>query len=248
MRVLVFVLILSNLLFLAWTQGYFGAPANPDALRVQQQLLADRVTVVSSSEPPTKGGKPVKVEPVAQEVENKEPEKKEPEKKEPEKKIPELVGVCLRLSELTETEADRLEKLVAKKMQKSKIERSKIAGRSSYWVHIPPLPSKKDAESKVAELKTLGVDDLFVMPEDGPTPRAISLGVFSSREGAETLMETLRGKGVRSAKLVERSDKPVAVTLEIRGDEAKPGSLRQSVAEALPNKKLVVCKSKATTP
>lgn len=248
MRVLVFVLILFNLLFLTWSHGYFGAPSNPDALRVQQQLLADRVTVVASGEPPKTRSKPVKIEPEVAVPEQKAPEKTEPEKQEPEKVVPALVGVCLRLSDLTVPEADRLEKLVARKLPKSKIDRSQIAGRTSYWVHIPALPSKKEADSKVAELKALGVDDLFVMPEDGPTPRAISLGVFSLREGAESLMETLRGKGVRTARLVERVDKPTSVTLEIRGDEAKPGSLRQSVADALPAKKLIICKSKAATP
>ena len=53
MRALVFLLILANLLFLAWTQGYFGAAANPDAFRLQQQLLAERITVVARDEPPT---------------------------------------------------------------------------------------------------------------------------------------------------------------------------------------------------
>lgn len=246
MRVLVFVLILSNLLFLAWAQGYFGGATNPDALRMQQQLQAERVTVVSSGEPPGAESLPAKTEPVAKvpEAKEREPEKKEPEKDGPEKPVPESVGVCLRLSELTELEADRVEKLVAKKMPKSKVDRSKTAGRSSYWVHIPPLPSKKDAENKVAELKALGVDDLFVMPEDAPTPRAISLGVFSNRDGAEKLMETLRGKGVRSARLAERIDRPVAVTLEIRGDETPPGSFKQTVADVVPARKVAACREK----
>ena len=47
MRALVFLLILANLLFFAWTQGYLGNTANPDALRLQQQLLAESQQQVS---------------------------------------------------------------------------------------------------------------------------------------------------------------------------------------------------------
>ena len=52
MRVFVFLLILANLLFLAWTKGYLGSPSNPDALRAQNQLLANQVKVVSRDVPP----------------------------------------------------------------------------------------------------------------------------------------------------------------------------------------------------
>ena len=46
MRIAVFLLVLANLLFFVWTRGYLGTPANPDARRAEQQLLADQVLVV----------------------------------------------------------------------------------------------------------------------------------------------------------------------------------------------------------
>lgn len=52
MRLAVFLLVLANLLFLVWTRGYLGAPANPDARRIEQQLLADQITVVARGDPP----------------------------------------------------------------------------------------------------------------------------------------------------------------------------------------------------
>ena len=47
MRILVFLLLLFNLLFLAWTRGLLGGEPPPDALRMQQQLQAERIKVVA---------------------------------------------------------------------------------------------------------------------------------------------------------------------------------------------------------
>ena len=52
MRVLVFLLVLVNLLFFVWTQGYFGVPANQDAFRMQQQMNAEQLTVIGRGDPP----------------------------------------------------------------------------------------------------------------------------------------------------------------------------------------------------
>ena len=56
MRTLVFILVAANLAFFAWTQGYLGARDNPDAVRLTQQLAAEKMLVLSRDEPPK--GKP----------------------------------------------------------------------------------------------------------------------------------------------------------------------------------------------
>jgi hypothetical protein len=52
MRIAVFLLVLANLLFLSGPGATLGTPANPDARRAEQQLLADQVLVVARGEPP----------------------------------------------------------------------------------------------------------------------------------------------------------------------------------------------------
>ena len=53
MRVLVFLLVLANLLFLVWTQGYLDTGREPDALRLQHQLSPEKMKIVARDEPPT---------------------------------------------------------------------------------------------------------------------------------------------------------------------------------------------------
>jgi len=226
MRTFVFLLILVNLLFLAWTQGYLGSSSNPDSLRVQQQLLADQIRIVARDEPPAET---VKTELTAKAVENK------------------AVQACILLSDLPIAEIVRFESLLAEKWPAFKAERTKVTGSASYWVNIPPLASKQEADNKVAELKKLGIPEFYVVQENGPNNRAISLGLFSSREAATVRLEMLRTKGVRSARIAERNVKPLSASLEIHGPDAQAEALRQALAEALPESKPGACNNKATT-
>ncbi len=65
-----------------------------------------------------------------------------------------------------------------------------------FWVYRPPLKTAQEAQVKAAELKALGVQDLFVVQE--PKWRnAISFGVFEDEQLAIKLMNELKAKGVR---------------------------------------------------
>jgi len=226
MRAFVFLLILANLFFLAWTHGYLGSSSNPDSLRVQQQLLADQIRIVARDEAPAEM---IKTDSVAKAVENK------------------TVQTCILLSDLPIVEIVRLESLLAEKWPAFKAERTKIAGSASYWVFIPPLASKQETDNKAAELKRLGIPEFFVVQESGPNNRAISLGLFSSREAATAHLEILRAKGVKSARVAERNLKPLSDSLEINGPVAQTEALRQALAEALPGSKPGACNNQAKT-
>jgi hypothetical protein len=67
-----------------------------------------------------------------------------------------------------------------------------------YWVYIPRLRSTALAQAKAEELRTLGVEDIFVIQEP-QWHNAISLGVFKDEQLASKLLEELKGKGVVTA-------------------------------------------------
>ncbi len=213
MRALVFLLVLLNLLFFVWTQGYLGAPVNPDATRLQQQLLADRLTLVAHGEPPANLPKA--------ESPSKAPEKKKPD-------------TCLLWREVPLTDTERFEYLLSEKFPAFKTTRIKAPGNGTYWVFIPPLANKPAADKKAAELKWLGVSDFFVVQETGPNHLAISLGIFSSEPAAKQQLEALQAKGVKSARVGERGVAPSAASLEVRGPEAQADALRDAVLAQFP--------------
>ena len=225
MRALVFLLILANLLFFAWTQGYFGDPASADALRLQQQLQADRIKIVARDEPPAIiPATPAKTE------------------------KPPSSDVCLLLADLPAADLSHAETLLTDRFPEFRTERKSTAVSSSYWVFVPPLKNKQEAERKAAELKQAKVPEFFILQEPPNLRFAISLGIFSSREAAEERLVELRSKGVRSAKVGERDPRPASGSLEIRGPGERSEALREAIVETLPKNKLSVCKVKTIDP
>lgn len=211
MRILVFLLILANLLFYAWTHDYLGLSRDPDAARVGQQLRADDIRIVSNDEPPPETGR-------------KDKTAKAPE--------PPPAETCALVGEMPLPEVEALEKALAEKLPAFKAMRvATTPGSSSYWVYIPPLKSKREADNKAAELKKLGVKEYFVVQESGANNLAISLGLFSTEEGANSALDALRDKGVRSARVVERPGKAAQAQLEIRGPEAQAEQLREALGQ-----------------
>lgn len=70
---------------------------------------------------------------------------------------------------------------------------------SGYWVYIPPLKSKGEAEKAGRALKGLGVTDYSVVQDQTQWRNAISLGIFRTDEAAQAFLASLKKKGVTDA-------------------------------------------------
>ena len=223
MKALVFLLVLGNLLFLAFAGGYFGAPDNPDAGRVGQQLVPERVRVVGYDQTP----------PARAEVEKLVAEAPPPA--EPEE-------LCLVWEHLPADEADRLASTLAEKLAGIRVERRAVPVEGAgWWVMVPPLANKTEADKKVGELKELGINDLFVVRDAGSYQFAISLGVFSTEKGGQEHLGRLKAKGVKSAKLIRRPGKETQFAVEARGPLAKKAEVEELAAGVVEKSPAKVC-------
>ena len=271
MKVLVFLLVLGNLLFYAFTAGYFGRPDNPDAGRVEQQIAPDRLRIVSRGEAPGGTAKPVAppaapqpaagaaeangdkvasaaavAEPAKEVVAEKSAEtaaeaapEKTPEKA-PEKA--DSTPVCLAWRALSVAEADKVAALMGKRFAEFKLSRKTVAGESNgWWVYIPSLPGKAEADKKAGELRDLGINDFFIVP-DGQSRHAISLGIFSSEKGGNERLAELKAKGVRSAVIGPRPSKDATVALQVKGPADKKAAVIAAVADAIQKNEALACK------
>jgi hypothetical protein len=251
MRVLVFLLVLVNLLFFTWAQGYFGTSANPDALRLQQQINPGQLTVIRREDPPpgpplgpppmppsaevspAEGGA-VAAPPAPAELEAEKPEKAT-EKKEP--------NACLIWNELAVTDADKLERLAVGKFSALKLKRRNPSASGTYWVFIPPSANRQEADAKAAELKELGAPEFLIVQDAGPNRFAISLGVFSTQEAANKRLAALREIKVSGALVGERNLKSALASLEARGPQGAASALREAALALLPKSKATSCKA-----
>ena len=215
MKALVFLLVLVNLLFYAFSAGYFGRPENPDAGRLEQQVQAERMRIVSRGEAPAKSAA------VVDEAKRDSPS-------------PKSDAICLHWEHLNKTDADRLQALLTDKFAEFNVQRRAEATEGGgWWVSIPPLPGKAEADKKAGELRRLGITDYFVLQE-GPNRFAISLGIFSSEKGAQERLAELTAIGVRSARLTPRPGKDAAFALQASGPQEAQTALLDAVGKPQP--------------
>lgn len=103
-----------------------------------------------------------------------------------------------------------------------------LSGTTDHWVHIPPLKTRAEADKKLAELKNLGIEEAEVV-DAAPWRYAISLAAFPNAAEAEFYLQQLRGKGVKSARVVERQRGAGSLTV-IQVEQASRRKLEQLAA------------------
>ena len=227
LRVIVIALMFANLLALAIWKGWLGGGAYPgEPERLSNQLNPERMRLVAVRPVPA----PVaaaSVPPVAPAV----PELPSPPvAPAPVVENPAPPG-CVAFSGLTTPQRDELGARIASAGPGFKLTESRTGAVTSWWVHVPPQGSKEAAERKAAELRKLGVNDLFIVNDPGPAQFAISLGLYKNETQANRLLESLREKGVRSAQVAGRG--ATALRVEVRGPSDGLATLASDLSERL---------------
>lgn len=96
-----------------------------------------------------------------------------------------------------------------------------------FWVYKPPLKTPQEALAKAAELKALGIEDIFVVQEP-KWKNAISFGVFEDEQLATKLLNELKAKGVKDAVKALRNQGKVHSSLLLTGlTETEIATLRK---------------------
>ena len=131
---------------------------------------------------------------------------------------PQAAQVCLEWGIFGAEDAARAAAALAKLDLGDKVSRRETS--DNYWVYIPPLKTRADADKKVAEVKGLGIADVFVVQGNDQWKSAISLGMFTSEEAAANYLGQVKTKGVNSAVLGPRSAKASLFVIRDPGDAA----------------------------
>lgn len=176
MRILFFILALANALIFAYTQFGSGARADSDAQIIRQQLDPGKIRLLRPEQVAALTRKP-----------------------EAPKVAAAVATVCLEWGGFAGADAARAQQALDPLALGAKLTQRKQDDVAGFWVYIAPLPSRQAATQKAAELKRLGVDDYFVVPDDPKWHNAISLGVFKTEDAAKARLAALRAKGVKSA-------------------------------------------------
>jgi len=176
LRVFFFLLLLANASFLAFSWYWPGMQSGSEVQIMEQQLNPEKIRLLGSDQASVLARKP-----------------------EPPKPPPHAADACLEWGAFAAADTARAEQALAVLALGDKLGRRRLEDAAGYWVYIPPLANRQAAIQKAGELKRLGVDDYFIIPDDPEWRNAVSLGVFKTEEAANARLTALRTKGVRSA-------------------------------------------------
>jgi hypothetical protein len=190
MRAFFLLLVLANLAFFAY--GHIAREGGGSESRILQlQVAAEKIRLLPAAERAPSGMPrvPGKAAPAA-----------------PPKSASALPAACLEWGNFAGPGLARAELALAElQLAPGQLERA-VVDAGGYWVHIPPLKTKGEADRKVRELRDLGVTEFFVVQEPGPWRNAISLGIFRSEEAAQAFLARLKQQKVRSAIAARREN------------------------------------------
>lgn len=215
MRVLFLLLLLANIAFFAWSHYAPSPEATADATPAGRQIEPEKLKIVTPAE---LAALPVPSNPAAA-----------------------TALKCLEWGSFTLADAPRAEKALEPLSLGARLGHRRTEELAAWWVFIPPQDSRPAAQKKAAELKALGVEDYFIVQDEGDYRWALSLGVFRSEDAAQARLAALREKGVRSAQVGPRETVVPKVWLQVKSVDAALETKLKDVALQVDGSELRLC-------
>lgn len=189
MRAVVLILVLANVAFFTYTWLGARAEASSDAQIIGQQLNPEKIRLLTPEQVSALTRKP------------------EP---------PKLASVCLEWGAFAGGDVARAGLALAPLELGAKLTQHRQEEGVGFWVYIPPFATRQAAAQKAGELKRLGLEEYFIIPDDPKWRNAISLGVFKTEDAAKAYLDALRAKGVRSAVIGVRETQRSKTYFQVR--------------------------------
>jgi hypothetical protein len=229
MRVLALFLILLNLGFFAWAKYMQPVETGTDPRPMARQIQPERLRLAAPAASPASPSAAPAATPSAPLT--------------PPAPRPQPIA-CLEWGSFTIADAPAAAKVVDSLGLGDRLTERRTEETASWWVFIPAQgDGRAGALRKTRELRTLGVEDYFIVQEEGPTRWSISLGVFRTQAGAKSRLEALQAKKVRSAEIGPRETRVPKVWLQMRDIEPSLKEKLETVVSRIPGTELRVCEA-----
>jgi hypothetical protein len=229
MRAFFLLFVLANILFLAWSRYFSPGDGSVDPAPLARQIGPDKLRVLRPGETPAAALKAAPQPAVAV----PQPAAVAPQ--------PEASAACMEWGSFTLADAPKAEQSLEALSLGPRLGQRRTEELAGWWVFIPPQNNRQSAVKKAAELKSLGVDEFFVVGEEGPFRWAVSLGVFRNEDAAQARLKVLRGLGVRSAQASPRETLVPKVWLQVKGVDSATEARLKEIARQVEGSELKPC-------
>lgn len=215
MRTAFLLLLFANVALFAWWR--YGPPADAaDPAPLRRQIEPEKLKVLRPAElPPPSAARSAKAA---------------------------LAGAaCIEWGSFTLADTARAELALEPLALGARLAQRRVEDVTAWWVFIPSQGSRQAALKKAAELKEFGVEEYFIVQEEGEHRWALSLGVFRSEEAAQARLAALRDQGVRSARVGARETVVPKVWLQVKNADAPLLARLKEIARQLEGSELREC-------
>lgn len=232
MRALFLALLLANVAFFAWANHFSTADSPPDPSPLARQIAAEKLRVLPPAGPAQSASPAAPVKAAA-----------ETPAAQTAAQTTALAAplACLEWGGFSSTEAQRAAESLAPLALGTRLSRRQTEDSAGWWVFIAPQGGRQGALKKAAELKTLGVEEYFILPDDGPLRFALSLGVFKTEAAAASRLEALRARGVKTAQIGPREAQVQKTYFQVRQVDAALAARLQDIAQSFTTTELRQC-------
>jgi hypothetical protein len=173
--------------------------------RLKQQLNPDKIRPVPAEKvaamPPRPGAQGKSSAALATEQKSAEPLKAP----EPSKGTG-STELCFEWGKLSASAAPRAEKALASLKTENRVQkREDEQSLPGYWVYVPSLGSRADAQAKLQEIRSLGAKDAYIMDGSDRWRNAIALATFDTEERAQRHLAEMKSRGIPNAQMAQRT-------------------------------------------
>ncbi|RJF97540.1 SPOR domain-containing protein [Noviherbaspirillum saxi] len=197
-------LVLANGALLAYQQGYFESFvfSGHEPARIKNQLNPDKLKLI-----PAPDAKPAAAAPAAviSTVATADAAARKA-----------AAVACLEIGNFNVDEARNFTGQLAALTLGERISQRPVQEVATHMVYIPPQADKEAAEKKAGELRRLGVNEFYIIQDNSALRWGISLGVFRMEEAARAHLASMSQKGVRSARIGQRTVTSSMVAFQLR--------------------------------
>lgn len=227
MRTAFLVLLLANLALFVWWR-YGATEGTTDPAPLARQIDPEKLRILLPKDLPP----PAPPKPVATAAPPQPP-------------APPAVALrCIEWGSFTLADAPRAEKVLEPLALGARLAHRRTEETAGWWVFIPPqrVPNQRQAAlRKASELRALGVEDYFIVQDEGQHRWALSLGVFRTEEAARARLAVLRTRGVRTAIVGARETVVPKVWLQVKGVDPALETKLKELAGQIESTELRAC-------
>jgi hypothetical protein len=218
------VLVFANVAFFAWTRYVSPGDGAADSAPLGRQIEPEKLRILGTGEA---GAAKVAAKPAALGAASPAPGTP--------------AGACMEWGSFTLGDAPRLQKALESLSLGTRLGQRRTEETAGWWVYLPPQGSRQNALRKAAELKSLGVEEYFVVADEGPFRWGVSLGVFRNEDAALARLASLRRLGVRTAEIGARETIVPKVWLQVQGVDASLEAQLREIARQVDGSELRPC-------